>query len=164
MRSQAERQIFGYIRGKVGISLLVALVHAGVLRLVGLDLWLVFGVLAFLLNFIPNVGSIVAVLLPLPVLLVSPDISTLTAILALALPGAVQFTMGNLVEPRFIGQSLDLHPITVLMALIFWGMLWGFLGMVLSVPMAAVMKLLFERLSYTRPLAEMMAGRMPASA
>ena len=58
MRSQAERQIFGYIRGKVGISLLVALVHAGVLRLVGLDLWLVFGVLAFLLNFIPNVGML----------------------------------------------------------------------------------------------------------
>ena len=58
VRSQAERQIFGYIRGKVGISLLVALVHAGVLRLVGLDLWLVFGVLAFLLNFIPNVGML----------------------------------------------------------------------------------------------------------
>ena len=66
MHTQAEQQIFAYIRGKVGISLLVATVDAGFLRFVGLDLWLVFGVLAFLLNFIPNVGMATSVLLPMP--------------------------------------------------------------------------------------------------
>ena len=102
-------------------------------------------------------------ILPIPVILVSPEISTWEATLAIGVPGFVQFAMGNVIEPRFLGQSLDLHPIAVLMSLIFWGMLWGFLGMVLSVPMASVVKLLFERNEYTRPLADLIAGRMPAS-
>ena len=68
-----------------------------------------------------------------------------------------------MIEPGFLGPPLGLHPSAVLMCLIFWGMLWGFVGMVLSVPMASVMKLLFERNEYTRPLADPLADRMPAT-
>lgn len=103
MRSQAERQIFGYIRGKVGISLLVALVHAGVLRLVGLDLWLVFGVLAFLLNFIPNVGMATAVLLPMPLVVLDPQFGAAAALLAFGGPLLVGLVAKDVLEPLVIG-------------------------------------------------------------
>ena len=163
MVGEVEGKIRTYLTVKVTVSALTGVLVYAILRLLGVDFALAFGLFTFLLNFIPNVGSVIAVMLPLPVVLVSPDVSTAGAILAIVLPGIIQFSVGNLIEPRFLGQSLDLHPIAVLMSLIFWGMLWGFLGMVLSVPMAAVTKLVFERNEYTRPLAELLAGRIPES-
>ena len=138
--------------------------------LVGLTLWildvdlaLVFGVLALLLNFMPSVGSIVATLLPLPIVLVSPDVSATAAVLAIAVPAALQFAIGSVIEPKLMGDSLDLHPIAILIALIFWGMLWGVIGMLLATPITAVLRILFERLEYTRPLANLLAGRLSAN-
>jgi AI-2 transport protein TqsA len=72
----------------------------------------------------------------------------------------VQFTIGNGIEPRITGGSLDLHPITVLLSLIVWGMLWGVVGMLLAAPITAVMRILFARLDHTAPLAELLAGDM----
>ena len=68
--------------------------------------------------------------------------------------------LGNLIEPRVIGESMDLHPVTVLLALIVWGMLWGVVGMILATPLTAVMKIFFERVEYTRPLGDLLAGRL----
>jgi len=126
----------------------------------GVDLALVFGVMAFLLNFIPSVGSIIATLLPMPLALVQFD-SWLPITLVLVLPGTVQFTIGNVVEPLVMGEGLDLHPVTVLLALVFWGLLWGVVGMLLAAPMTAVLRIVLGRLEITRPLAELLAGRLP---
>ena len=60
--------------------------------------------------------------------------------------------------------ELDLHPVVILMALIFWGLLWGPVGMLLAAPMTAVLRIVLERLETTRPVAELLAGRLPASA
>ena len=128
----------------------------------GVDLALVFGLLAFLLNFIPSVGSIIATLLPVPVVVVSPDISTTTAILAILLPSLIQIVIGNIIEPKVMGEALDLHPIVILMALIVWGMLWGVVGMLLATPMTAILKILFERLEPMAPVAQVLAGRLDA--
>ena len=81
--------------------------------------------------------------------------------LAIAVPAAIQAVMGNLVEPRMMGDSLDLHPVTILMSLIFWGMLWGVVGMLLATPITAVLKIFLERFEGTRPLANLLAGRRP---
>jgi len=116
--------------------------------------------MAFLLNFIPSIGSIVATLLPLPVVLVSPDVSGLTIILALVLPGAVQMFIGNVVEPKVMGDELDLHPVTILLSLMIWGAIWGIVGMLLATPIVAVMKIFFERSELTRPVADLLAGRL----
>ena len=97
-----------------------------VLAVLGIDLALVFGLFAFLLNFIPSVGSLIATLLPLPIVLMSPDVSVLVAVLAIGVPGGIQFTIGNVLEPKIMGDALDLHPVAILMALILWGMLWAF--------------------------------------
>ncbi|MGI9431816.1 MAG: AI-2E family transporter [Myxococcota bacterium] len=128
----------------------------------GVDLALVFGLFAFLLNFIPSIGSIIATLLPLPIVVMSPDISFATAVAAIAIPGVLQFGIGNVLEPRLMGSSLDLHPVTVLLTLMFWGALWGIVGMLLAVPMTAMSKLFFEKSELTRPVAELMAGRLDA--
>ncbi len=137
--------------------------------LVGLILWLLdvpmamaFGLLAFLLNFIPSVGSILATLLPLPMILLTPEVSTVEAIFAIALPGAVQMVIGNVIEPRIMGRSFDLHPIAILMALIFFGMLWGIVGMFLATPLTAVTKVLLERSEMTAPVARLLSGRQHA--
>jgi len=124
----------------------------------GIPLALVFGLLSFVLNFIPNIGSAIACLLPLPIVLVSPGISSTAAVLAIVLPAGVQFSVGNVIEPKLMGKSLDLHPVAVLGALIFWGMLWGMPGMLMAAPITSVAKIMFERWEITQPLAALLAG------
>jgi len=159
---EVEDRVQRYLLTKAVISGATGILVGAILGLLGVDLALAFGLFAFLLNFIPSVGSIIATLLPLPIVLLSPETSVTTVILALALPGAVQITLGNVVEPKIMGESLDLHPIAVLLALIFWGMLWGIAGALLACPLTAIMRILFARLEPTYPLAELMAGRIPA--
>jgi len=155
---EIEARVRRYLVVKAIISALTGLLVSTVLGVLGVPLAMVFGLFAFLLNFIPSVGSIISTLLPLPVVLVSPEISGLTAILAIALPGLIQIVIGNFMEPKIMGESLDLHPVTILLMLIFWGMLWGVVGMLLATPITAVLKILFEKLETTRPIAELLAG------
>ena len=81
-------------------------------------------------------------------------------ILAIALPGTIQFIVGNLVEPKFLGDSLDLHPVVILMALIFWGMIWGPIGMLLAAPLTAITKIVLSKIEVTQPLAEAFTGKI----
>ena len=147
-----------YILTKVILSGTTGVLVGLILWFLGVDLALVFGLLAFLLNFIPSIGSIVATLLPLPIVVMSPDSTGMTIVLALALPGAVQFAIGNVIEPRLMGQSMNLHPITILLALIFWGVLWGVVGMLLAVPMTSVLRILLAKNEITAPAAKLLAG------
>ena len=160
--AEIETQIEHYIMTKALISLATGFLVGLTLAVLGVDLALVFGLLAFLLNFIPSVGSIIATLLPVPVVVVSPDISTTTAALAILLPSLIQIVIGNIIEPKVMGEALDLHPIVILMALIVWGMLWGVVGMLLATPMTAILKILFERLEPMAPVAQVLAGRLDA--
>lgn len=160
--AEIETQVERYIVTKALISLATGVLVGLTLAALGVDLALVFGLLAFLLNFIPSVGSIIATLLPLPVVVVSPDISTTTAILAILLPSLIQIAIGNIIEPKVMGEALDLHPIVILMTLIVWGMLWGVVGMLLATPMTAILKILFERLEPMAPVAQVLAGRLDA--
>ena len=160
LRNLIESRIKRYIATKFAISAVTGTAVWLILSAIGVDLALVFGMLAFLLNFIPSIGSILATFLPLPVLLVTPGLTTTGIILAIALPGAVQVTIGNFVEPLVMGDSLELHPITILLALILWGMIWGIVGMFLAVPITAVIKILLDNLEMTRPVAHLMAGRL----
>jgi AI-2 transport protein TqsA len=158
MRSEIENRIERYIVAQSAISGATGLLVGLTLWWLGVDLALVFGLFAFLLNFIPSLGSIVATLLPLPVVLVSPEITPTTAVLAIAIPGAIQLVIGNGISPKVLGDSLDLHPVTVLLALMFWGALWGLVGMVLATPITAVLKILLERFDITAPVAKLLSG------
>jgi AI-2 transport protein TqsA len=159
---KAETRIKRYIIAKVILSAATGVLVWFVLTVLGVDLALVFGLFAFLLNFIPSVGSIIATLLPLPVVLVNPENTLTTIVLVIVLPATIQFVIGSLIEPNIMGGSLDLHPITIMLALIIWGMLWGVVGMLLATPLTAVMKIIFERMEPTKPMAELLAGRLDA--
>ncbi len=160
--AQIDRKIRSYIVIKFITSATTGLLTWIILSLFGLDLALVFGVMAFLLNFIPSIGSIIATLLPLPIALIQFESGVAIAFVIL-LPGAVQFTIGTIVEPLVMGEGLDLHPVTILLALVFWGLLWGPVGMLLAAPITAVLRIVLGRLEITRPVAELLAGRLPAN-
>lgn len=160
MRSEIVGRIRRYISLKIGLSAATGAAVWLLLWLIGVDLALVFGVLAFVLNFIPSVGSIIATLLPIPVVLLDPEFSATKLTLAILLPGAVQMTVGNVLEPKLMGDQLELHPITILAALTFWGMLWGIPGMLLAVPLTAALRIVFDGLEITRPVARLMAGHV----
>lgn len=157
---EIEARIKRYVVTKVATSGATGVLVWLILWALGVDLALVFGLFAFLLNFIPSIGSVIATLLPLPVVMFNPELSATTAVLAIALPAAVQFTIGNAVEPTLMGSSLDLHPVSILLALVVWGALWGIVGMLLATPITAVMKILFEKLEVTAPLGALLAGRL----
>ena len=159
---EVESQIKRYIVYKFVLSAITGILVGMVLGMLGVDLAMAFGLMAFLLNFIPSFGSVVSTLLPLPVILFSPNLTGVEAILAIAIPGAIQFTIGNVIEPKVMGDELDLHPVTILLALMIWGTLWGIVGMLLATPITAVMKILLERSELTRPIANLLAGRLDA--
>ena len=114
----------------------------------GLDFYVLWGVLAFLLNYVPSIGSIVAAIPAVALALVQ-----LGPGWAVALAGGylvVNLTIGNFIEPRILGRRLGLSPLVVILSLFFWGWVWGPAGMLLSVPMTVVVKLLLELSSDTR--------------
>jgi AI-2 transport protein TqsA len=154
---EIETRVKRYVVRMVLFSILTGVLVGLTLGVLGVEYAWVFGFLAFLLNFIPNVGAIIATLLPLPVVLLSPELSLTAQVLAIAIPGAIQFLIG-IVQPKVMGGSLGLHPVTVLLALIFFGMIWGIVGAFLATPITAVLKIVLERTPATRPLAALMEG------
>ncbi|MCB1214180.1 MAG: AI-2E family transporter [Deltaproteobacteria bacterium] len=157
--TQLQEEISRYTATKAFVSLLTGLFAGILLSLFGVELSLLIGVLTFLLNFIPNLGSILATLLPLPLLILQFGLQWQTwSVLVLLL--AIQFILGNVVEPKLVGKSLGLHPITILLFLMFWGFVWGLAGLFLAVPLTAVLKIILSRLESTQKLAKLMAGEI----
>jgi predicted PurR-regulated permease PerM len=100
-----------------------------------------FGIMSFVLNYIPNVGSLIAMFLPLPVVLLDPQLKSWQKIGAFAGPGAVQGYVGNVLEPTVFGASLNMTPLSILSALVMWSSIWGLPGAILSVPMLGIQKI-----------------------
>jgi AI-2 transport protein TqsA len=160
--AQIESAIRGYITTVTAISLVIGVLVAVILWGLGMRMAWLFGLLAFLLNFIPNIGPIVACLLPIPVALTQFE-DPWRIVAVVALPGMVHLIIGNFIEPRLMGKGLELHPVTVLLALAFWGLLWGVIGMVLAVPIVATLRIVLSRFATTRPLGHLLAGRLPGT-
>jgi predicted PurR-regulated permease PerM len=151
-----EHQVRKYLMMKTVVNLMNATLVTILLSLCGVDFPLVWGFLTFLAHFIPQIGAIVSVGLPAIFMFIQFD-SPGWALLVSALNGAVQFTIGNVVEPRMMGTSLDLSPLLVLLSLIFWGWLWGPWGMVLAVPITSMIKIICENIQPLRPVAILMS-------
>jgi AI-2 transport protein TqsA len=158
--AEIETSVKGYIASTIFLSAVTGLLLGLVLALLGVEFAWVFGLLAFMLNFVPSIGAIIASLLPLPVILLSPDMSLTAKVLAFVIPAAIQFIIGSFVQPRVQGHALDLHPVVIVLALIFFGMIWGLMGAFLATPITAVVRIIFERIPITRPLAAMLAGNL----
>jgi predicted PurR-regulated permease PerM len=134
LATDVSESIQRYVGMKTLVSLLTAAVSYVVLAMVGVDFAIIWALLVFFLNFIPTVGSIVAVVFPALLTLVQFDTFTPFLIVAIGL-GGTQFVIGNVIEPTYVGKSLNLSSLMILLALSFWGTVWGLPGMFLAVPL-----------------------------
>lgn len=141
-----------YLGIKTFLSLITAFASWLIMHSVGLDFAAFWALLIFFLNFIPSIGAIVATAFPIILALIQFQ----TALPCLIITGGlilVQFIVGNLIEPRLLGKSLNVSPLVILIALAFWGTVWGILGMFLSVPITVMMIIVFAHFDTTRPIA-----------
>ncbi|MDA1044940.1 MAG: AI-2E family transporter [Verrucomicrobia bacterium] len=150
-------QIGRYLSTLFLISLATGLCVWFVLNLIGVDFAITWGAMAFLFNFVPVVGSIIASVPPILIALVQfPNLwmAVLTGLCLLA----IQMVIGNIIAPKVLGDKLNLSPVVVLLSLVFWGWLWGIVGALLSVPIASAIKIICENIEPLRPISVMMGS------
>lgn len=156
MLKNINNQIQRYLIAKSLISLGTGLLFFIVLQSFGVEFAIIWGLLAFLLNFIPNIGSIIATVLPLLIGFI--QFGSLGKLFWIALfLGSIQFILGNFLDPRIVGRSLNLSPLVVLFSLMFWGWLWGIIGMFLAVPISVIVKIIFENTRSLRFISVLMS-------
>jgi len=152
-------RVRAYLIAKTATSAALGLLIGIVLALCEIPFAMLFGLLAFMLNFVPMAGPLIASLAPWPIILLSPDLGLVAMLFSLFTPGTLFFIIGNFVEPKVLGRSVQLQPLAVLLALIFWGVLWGPLGVLLATPITGILALLASYSPLTRPIARLVADR-----
>ena len=147
-----RKGIHSYLLIQTIMSMLTAGFCYVILLIYGVDFAEVWALLIFLLNFIPTIGSIIAVIIPALLALVQFD-TVWPAVQLLALMGAVQFLIGNVVSPRYMGKTLNLSPFVVIVALTFWGTVWGIEGAFLSIPITVTIAIVCQYVPAWRGIA-----------
>jgi predicted PurR-regulated permease PerM len=143
-----------YIRIKTGISLAAGVAIGAWTAILGLDFPLLWGLLMFVLNFIPTIGSLIATLLP--VLLAVVQFGPGRAGVVLVGFVTINTLLGNVLEPAMMGRGLGLSTLVVVVSLIFWGFVWGPAGMLLSVPLTMIIKIALENTQDYRTVAALL--------
>ena len=136
--NRIAHRVKSYLGMKTVVSFLTALICYFILNMVGVDFAALWSLLIFLLNFIPNIGSILGVIFPAATALLQFEDITPFLIVVAGL-GSVQFLIGNIIEPTYLGKSLNLSSFMILISLAFWGKIWGLPGMFLSVPLTVIL-------------------------
>jgi len=154
--NKIDRQVQKYLIIKTGISFLSGTVTMVVLLAFGVDFAVLFGFLTFLLNFIPSLGSITSIGLA-SIIAAFQFGSIFPALWMLLVLVGLDAVIANVLEPKLMGQGLGLSPLVVLFSLFFWGWLWGIPGMVLAVPLMAVIKIVCANVPALIPVAELMS-------
>lgn len=151
--SQIIFDVTRYLSIKFFISLATGiLVYAGV-AIVGLDFPIVWGFFAFVMNFIPTFGSIISIVITFLFALLQfyPEWGKIIYVVILLI--SVNFVLGNIIEPRIEGRHLGLSPFAILISLSIWGWIWGFIGMILAVPMTVIIKIVCQNIPELRRIA-----------
>jgi len=157
--SHAQEDIEKYLWIKTLTSALTGLVSYFVLLAVGVDFAIFWAFTIFMLNYIPTVGSIIATLFPAVLALIQFD--TLVPFLIVLLGvGTIQLLVGNLLEPKLMGNSLNVSPLVVMLSLTLWGSIWGIAGALLSVPITVMLLIVFAHFDGTRYIAVLLSGQI----
>jgi len=159
---ELSQKISKYIIVKLTVSIVTGLLVGGLLVALNVELAFMFALLTVLLNFIPSIGSIFATLMLTPILVLQFGFDW-QFFFVLISAGSLQFLVGNVIEPKVMGENMDLHPVAILSFLLFWGLVWGVPGMFLAVPITAIVKIILSRIPPTRGVAEILAGRIPGA-
>lgn len=139
---EIDAAIAGFVRGQSAVCLILGTFYAIALTLAGLNFGLLIGLISGLITFIPYVGSMTGLILSLGVAVAQfwPDYTWIAMILSIFLVG--QFLEGNVLSPKLVGESVGLHPVWLIFALLAFGYLFGFVGLLVAVPLAATIGVL----------------------
>jgi len=159
-----DRDIHTYLGVKTFVSLVTAILSYIVMKAVGLKFSEFWGLLVFVLNFIPTIGSIVSTALPSLVALLQFESTGKFLVILIGITVIQQF-MGSFVDPSMMGESLNVSPLVVIVSLVFWGTMWGIPGMFLCVPLTVIMMIILSNFRQTRWVAILLSknGRVVAT-
>ena len=159
IQTQIEEGINTYFIVKTGCGIGSAVIAGAIMAMFGIDLWFVWAVMTFILNYVPYIGSLIATIPPLilGLILLNPTGLLILTILLLV----NQQVWGNYIETKWAGRALDLSPVVLLLITAFSFWLWGILGMILAIPLFAIVKIVLENIEETRPIAIMLSERAP---
>lgn len=169
-----QRDVESFIVGKTVISLATGILVTLFLWIMGVKFFFIWGIITFLFNFIPNIGSTLATLFPILMAIIQPaprdagmalvpEFGLGQIIVMAVVLVAIQFAVGSLIEPRLLGNRLRLSPLVVFLSFIFWGWLWGVPGMILSTPIMATVRIVFENVEPLKPIAVLVSNQGPRS-
>jgi predicted PurR-regulated permease PerM len=154
-----SRELQRYLQIKTAMSIAIGLTAGAWVALLGIDFAVLCGMIAFACHFVPNVGALIAAVPPMLLAFVQFDLAkSLTVFLGYLVIGMV---LGNILEPALLGRRLGMSTLVVWLSLLFWGWLWGPVGMLLSVPLTGVVKILLERSAAYRWLAVLLDAGSP---
>jgi predicted PurR-regulated permease PerM len=136
-------QIQRYIIAKLGVNLGAGFTVFIVCIIFKIDFPIIWALFTFLLNFIPSIGSAIALGLPVLFVLIQTGSAGFTILIAILI-GAIQTVFFNIFEPMLIGRRLNLNPLLILLSVLLWGYVWGIVGMLLSVPLTAIIKIIMS--------------------
>lgn len=153
-----EKSVSNYLGLKTLVSLITGVLSYVILWFIGIDSPIFWAFLIFVLNFIPTIGSLVGTIFPAIFCLLQFGAFT-PAFLVLGLVGVVQLLVGNILEPRLMGSSMNISSLVALIALAFWGLIWGITGMILSIPITVIMVIMLSQVERTRPIAIMLSEK-----
>ncbi|MBQ9495706.1 MAG: AI-2E family transporter [Treponema sp.] len=152
-------QVMRFLSIKFFISLATGLLVYGESKIVKLDFAVVWAFLAFILNFIPTFGSIVSVIATSTFALLQFFPHPAPIMFVLLSTTLTNMMLGNIVEPRIQGHNLGISPFVILVMLSLWGWMWGFMGMIMAVPLTVVIKIICENVPLLHPVAILLGNR-----
>lgn len=150
------KQIGRYLSVKFLVSAITGVLVWFFLQIIGMDFALIWGVLAFILNFIPNIGSVIlmAITILMGFIQFFPQPGPIVAVFTSMI--GVQLVVGNFFDPRLQGRRLNLSPVIIIFSLFLWGWIWGTTGMFIAVPITAVIKIICQNVPNLKPIAVLM--------
>ncbi len=151
--------IRAYFNVKLTVSFITAFASYLLMAFIGLDFAVFWAFLIFLLNFIPNIGSLIATLFPSMLALVQFETSFAPFLVILIGVGTIQLIVGNFLEPRMMGSSLNISSLVVILSLTLWGAIWGIAGMILCVPITVILMIILAQFPSTRPVAILLSEK-----
>lgn len=152
-----DDSVHSFVSIKTTLCLLSGVASYLVLIIIGVDFAFLWAFLIFLFNFIPIIGAFIGVVFPSLIALLQFG-TFIEPILVVSLLSGIQLIVGNIIEPKVLGTKLNLSPLVVILALTFWGSLWGIAGMFLCVPITVIMMIIFNQFEGTRKFAILLSG------
>jgi len=152
-------QVTRYLMAKFYISVANGVIFALAFRLIGLEFAIFWGILQFVMNFIPNLGSIVCGLIVSLFALIQfwPEPAPVIIVVSVVL--LVNIVLGYTMDPKIVGDHVGISPLIVLISLAIWGYIWGFAGMILAVPMTVIIRILCENIPFLEPVSILVGTR-----